>query len=69
MIVRKEQIVFVLVLQILFISKIIGEIDPTPIIVTSLVHNFDLPKNHLINPFYDPDIEIIKTNRKRRSIG
>lgn len=41
-----------------------------PMVVTSLIRELTLPKNPLINPFYDPEIELLRNHhhRRRRSI-
>ncbi|CAF1424552.1 unnamed protein product [Adineta ricciae] len=49
------------ILKILFIVKVIGYDDVQPIVVPSLVHEFVLPKNPLVNPFYNPQIDALST--------
>lgn len=41
-----------------------------PMVVTSLIRELTLPKNPLINPFYDPEFELLRNHhhRRRRSI-
>lgn len=54
-----------LILQILYSGQVTGQDNTRAIIVTSLVHEFDLPKNAMLNPFYDAEIEAMKTPMKK----
>ncbi|CAF1679031.1 unnamed protein product, partial [Adineta ricciae] len=52
------------ILKILFIVKVIGYDDIQPIVVPSLVHEFVLSKNPLVNPLYNPQIDALPTSDK-----
>ena len=47
-----------------------NDVEYRPVIVTSLIRELTLPKNPLINPFYDPEFELLRNHhqRQRRSM-
>ncbi|CAF2109589.1 unnamed protein product [Rotaria magnacalcarata] len=58
-------IFFVLIIQMLCFAEVMGQYKKQPMATTSLVYEFDLPKDPLINPFYSPAIESLRSSNKQ----
>ncbi|CAF4270045.1 unnamed protein product, partial [Rotaria magnacalcarata] len=46
-------------------AEVMGQYKKQPMATTSLVYEFDLPKDPLINPFYSSAIESLRSSNKQ----